>query len=145
MTVTDVHLDGQYWGVRTRGPNILAPLTDADLSNEAFPFGTIQEIDLGYPRVHGCRRTYMGERGWELYVPTEFALGAFDTSGGPVDREAYPGRLPRMNRCEGKKGPTATGVTTSPRRTHHCTLASRGAWPSTSRRLHRSRSSGGPA
>ena len=87
MTVTDVTSGWAVLGVF--GPearNILAPLTDVDLSNEAFPFGTIQEIDLGYARSMAVRRTYMGELGWELYVPTEFALGAFDTlwgSGGP--------------------------------------------------------------
>jgi 4-methylaminobutanoate oxidase (formaldehyde-forming) len=57
---------------------IVAPLTDADLGNEAFPFGTLQEIDLAYARAIAVRRTYMGELGWELYVPTEFALGVFD-------------------------------------------------------------------
>ena len=87
MTVTDVTSGWAVLGVF--GPearNILTPLTDADLSNEAFPFGTIQEIDLGYARSMAVRRTYMGELGWELYVPTEFALGAFDTvwdSGRP--------------------------------------------------------------
>jgi 4-methylaminobutanoate oxidase (formaldehyde-forming) len=87
MTVTDVTSAWAMLGVF--GPearNIVAPLTDADLSNEAFPFGTLQEIDLGYARSIAVRRTYMGELGWELYVPTEFALGAFDAlweSGAP--------------------------------------------------------------
>lgn len=63
------------------GPNarqFLQPLTPADLSNAAFPFGTSQEIDLGYARVRASRVTYVGELGWELYVPTEFAAGVFD-------------------------------------------------------------------
>ena len=63
------------------GPNarqFLQPLTTADLSNAAFPFGTSQEIDLGYARVRAGRVTYVGELGWELYVPTEFAAGVFD-------------------------------------------------------------------
>ncbi|HCV99857.1 MAG TPA: FAD-dependent oxidoreductase, partial [Acidimicrobiaceae bacterium] len=87
MTVTDVTSAWAVLGVF--GPearNIVAPLTDADLSNKAFPFGTLQEIDLGYARSIAVRRTYMGELGWELYVPTEFALGAFDAlweSGEP--------------------------------------------------------------
>ena len=46
---------------------------DADLSNAAFPFGTSREIELGYARVRASRITYVGELGWELYVPTEFA------------------------------------------------------------------------
>ena len=55
--------------------DLLSALTDADLSNEAFPFGTSQEIDLGYARVRASRVTYVGELGWELYIPTEFAAG----------------------------------------------------------------------
>jgi 4-methylaminobutanoate oxidase (formaldehyde-forming) len=56
----------------------LQPLTPADLSNDAFPFGTSREIDLGYARVRASRITYVGELGWELYVPTEFAASVFD-------------------------------------------------------------------
>ncbi len=58
--------------------SVLSPLTDVDLGNGSFPFGTIQEIDLAYARVTAVRRTYMGELGWELYIPTEFSLGVFD-------------------------------------------------------------------
>ena len=87
MTVTDVTSGYAVLGVfGPKARDIVAPLTDADLSNEAFPFGTLQEIDFGYARSIAVRRTYMGELGWELYVPTEFALGAFDAlweSGGP--------------------------------------------------------------
>ncbi len=63
------------------GPNsraLLAKLSDADLSNAAFPFGTAREIDLGMARVRAVRITYVGELGWELYVPSEFAPGVFD-------------------------------------------------------------------
>ena len=35
-------------------------------------------IDLGYARVRASRITYVGELGWELYIPTEFAAGVFD-------------------------------------------------------------------
>jgi 4-methylaminobutanoate oxidase (formaldehyde-forming) len=87
MTVTDVTSGYAVLGVfGPRARDIVAPLTDADLSNEAFPFGTLQEVDLAYARAIAVRRTYMGELGWELYVPTEFALGAFDSlwkSGAP--------------------------------------------------------------
>ncbi|MEE3204951.1 MAG: aminomethyltransferase family protein, partial [Actinomycetota bacterium] len=79
MTVTDVTSGYAVLGVfGPRARDIVAPLTDADLSNEAFPFGTLQEIDLAYARAIAVRRTYMGELGWELYVPAEFAVGAFD-------------------------------------------------------------------
>jgi 4-methylaminobutanoate oxidase (formaldehyde-forming) len=57
---------------------LLSRLTDANLSNDAFPFATSQVIDLGYARVRASRITYVGELGWELYVPTEFVQGVYD-------------------------------------------------------------------
>jgi 4-methylaminobutanoate oxidase (formaldehyde-forming) len=57
---------------------LLQPLSSDDLSNDAFPFGTSREIDLGYARVRATRISYVGELGWELYVPTEFTPGVFD-------------------------------------------------------------------
>ena len=63
------------------GPNaraLLQSLTPADLSNEAFRFGTSREIELGYALVRASRITYVGELGWELYIPTEFAVGVYD-------------------------------------------------------------------
>jgi len=57
---------------------VLASLTDADLSNAAFPFATAKEIDLAYARVWATRITYVGELGWELHMPTEFAAGVFE-------------------------------------------------------------------
>ena len=58
--------------------DILARLTSADLSNEGFPFATIREIDIGYATVYANRMTYVGELGWELIVPTEFAVGVYE-------------------------------------------------------------------
>jgi heterotetrameric sarcosine oxidase gamma subunit len=52
---------------------LLQRLSPADFSNEGFPFGTSREIDLGYARVRASRLTYVGELGWELYMPAEFA------------------------------------------------------------------------
>jgi 4-methylaminobutanoate oxidase (formaldehyde-forming) len=48
------------------------------MSNQAFPYLTAQEIDMGYALVKALRITYVGELGWELYVPTEFTLHVFD-------------------------------------------------------------------
>jgi 4-methylaminobutanoate oxidase (formaldehyde-forming) len=61
-----------------RSRELLAGLTPADMSDAAFPFGTSQVIDLGYARVRASRITYVGELGWEIYIPTEFAAGVFD-------------------------------------------------------------------
>jgi 4-methylaminobutanoate oxidase (formaldehyde-forming) len=57
---------------------LLQSLTIDDLSDEGFPFGTSRLIDLGYATVRASRVTYVGELGWELYIPTEFATGVFD-------------------------------------------------------------------
>jgi 4-methylaminobutanoate oxidase (formaldehyde-forming) len=61
-----------------RSRELLAALTDADLSDAAFPFGTSRRISLGYSTVRATRITYVGELGWELYVPTEFAVGVYE-------------------------------------------------------------------
>jgi 4-methylaminobutanoate oxidase (formaldehyde-forming) len=57
---------------------LLAQVSDADLSNQAFPFRASREIEIGYARVRASRITYVGELGWELYVPTEFASHVFE-------------------------------------------------------------------
>jgi 4-methylaminobutanoate oxidase (formaldehyde-forming) len=57
---------------------LLAELTTADLSNVAFPYLTAQEIDLHHARALALRMSFVGELGWELFVPTEFALGVYD-------------------------------------------------------------------
>ena len=48
---------------------LLAPLTSADLSDNAFPFGASQEIELAGAPLRASRISYVGELGWELYVP----------------------------------------------------------------------------
>lgn len=63
------------------GPNsraLLEKLSGADLSNAAFPFATSREIEIGYARVRASRVTYVGELGWELYMPAEFSTHVFD-------------------------------------------------------------------
>jgi glycine cleavage system aminomethyltransferase T len=54
-------------------------VSDADFSNEAFPFGSSREIEIGYARVRASRVSYVGELGWELLIPAEFAQHVFDT------------------------------------------------------------------
>jgi len=58
--------------------NLLQRLTPADLSHEAFPFASSQEIELGFANVRASRISFVGELGWELYIPTEFTLGVYD-------------------------------------------------------------------
>ena len=59
--------------------SLLEKLSGADLSNAAFPFGASQEIEIGYARVRASRITYVGELGWELYIPSEFAVHVLET------------------------------------------------------------------
>lgn len=58
---------------------LLSKLSDADLSNSAFPFATSKVIDLGYAKARVSRITYVGELAWELYIPTEFVQGVYDS------------------------------------------------------------------
>ncbi|HEY2683350.1 MAG TPA: FAD-dependent oxidoreductase [Steroidobacteraceae bacterium] len=57
---------------------LLQSLTPDDLSNAAFPFATSREIEIGYALVRASRVTFVGELGWELYVPTEYLLGVYE-------------------------------------------------------------------
>ncbi len=77
--VTDV--TSGYAQLNVQGPRsreLLQPLTSVDLSNAAFPFRTAREIDLGFARVLCIRVTYVGELGYELYIPAEQALHVYD-------------------------------------------------------------------
>ncbi len=59
------------WGPRAR--DVLASTTSADVSHEGFPFATCRTIELGSLRVLASRISYVGDLGWELYVPIEQA------------------------------------------------------------------------
>jgi glycine cleavage system aminomethyltransferase T/glycine/D-amino acid oxidase-like deaminating enzyme len=61
-----------------RSRELLQRVSTDDFSNDAFPFGTSREIDLGYASVRATRLTYVGELGWELYTPVEFAVGVYE-------------------------------------------------------------------
>ncbi|MBI5495471.1 MAG: GcvT family protein [Deltaproteobacteria bacterium] len=77
--VTDV--TGAYAQLNVQGPHsraLLQTLTRADLSNAAFPYRAAREIDLGYARVLLVRITYLGELGYELYIPAEQAVHVYD-------------------------------------------------------------------
>lgn len=79
VTATDVTSGSAV--IALMGPNsrdLLSSLTDADLTNDAFPFGAARTIDIGYASVFALRMTYVGELGWELYVPTEFAAHVYE-------------------------------------------------------------------
>jgi 4-methylaminobutanoate oxidase (formaldehyde-forming) len=81
MHIEVVDVSSAYAVIGVMGPasrDLLQRASKADLSHEAFPFGTSQLIDVGFFTVRATRLTYVGELGWELYVPAEFANGVFD-------------------------------------------------------------------
>ncbi len=79
-TVTDISATMAMVPVMgPRSRQLLQSLTDADLSPEAFPFGTSQEIDLGCAFVRATRITYVGELGWELLIPADLAVHVYET------------------------------------------------------------------
>jgi 4-methylaminobutanoate oxidase (formaldehyde-forming) len=77
--ITDV--TSGYGQLNIQGPKsraLLQSITSADLSNEAFPFRTVREIDIGLARVMCVRITYAGELGYELNIPSEQAVHVYD-------------------------------------------------------------------
>ncbi len=76
VDVTSAYAVLGVMGPRSR--ELLSLLSRQDLSHEGFPFGDSREIDLGYATVRATRITYVGELGWELYVPSEFAVGIYE-------------------------------------------------------------------
>ncbi len=76
-----VDVSGSYAVLGLMGPRsraMLASLTPDDMADAAFPFAASRIIDLGFARVRASRITYVGELGWELYVPVACAQGVFD-------------------------------------------------------------------
>jgi glycine cleavage system aminomethyltransferase T/glycine/D-amino acid oxidase-like deaminating enzyme len=70
-----------YGQLNIQGPKsreLMQSLTTTDLSNEAFPFRCAREIEIGYTKVLCIRITYLGELGYELYIPAEQATHVYD-------------------------------------------------------------------
>jgi 4-methylaminobutanoate oxidase (formaldehyde-forming) len=98
-----------------RARDLLQGLTRTDLSHEAFPFATSRLIDLGYSTVRATRITYVGELGWELYVPTEFAVGVYEllTRAG-AEHGLTPAGYSTINSLRLEKGYRAFGADIGP-------------------------------
>jgi glycine cleavage system T protein len=87
VTITDVTNDLAMFGVMgPKSRDLLGELTPADLSNEAFPFATAADIEVSGHAVRALRLTYVGELGWELYVPWEEAPSLYDAIVEAGDR-----------------------------------------------------------
>ncbi|HET9895579.1 MAG TPA: FAD-dependent oxidoreductase [Streptosporangiaceae bacterium] len=86
--VTDV--TSGYAQINVQGPRsreLLSAVTQADVSNEAFPFRAARFIDIGFARALCIRITYLGELGYELHIPAEQANAVYDrlvAAGAPL-------------------------------------------------------------
>jgi 4-methylaminobutanoate oxidase (formaldehyde-forming) len=77
-----VDVTNAYSILGVMGPNsraLLSRVTDADLSNAAFPFLSSRVISVGHATVRAVRITYVGELGWELHMPMDQAALVYDT------------------------------------------------------------------
>ena len=79
VTLSD--MTSAYAVIGVMGPNarqLMSQLSPDDLSNQAFPYMTHREIEIADTVAHASRISYIGELGWELYVPSEAALPLYD-------------------------------------------------------------------
>jgi dimethylglycine dehydrogenase len=71
----------RYGSIIIAGPKareVLSQVTEADLSNAAFPWLSAREIEIGYARLLALRVNYVGELGWELHAPVEHMASIYD-------------------------------------------------------------------
>ncbi len=86
-----------------RAREVMRAVSPDDFSNAAFPFATAREIEVGLGLARAHRVSYVGELGWELYVPTEMAAHVFETlmAADPAPR---PAGLHALDSCRLEKG-----------------------------------------
>jgi glycine cleavage system aminomethyltransferase T/glycine/D-amino acid oxidase-like deaminating enzyme len=106
------------WGPRAR--EILASVTSDDISNEAFKFGTSRTIEVDTLRVLASRISYVGDLGWELYIPMDQGLRLWDVlweAGKPhglapcgIGVYGTTGRLEKSYRAHGNELETEYNV-----------------------------------
>lgn len=91
FTVTDV--TSAYTLLSLQGPrsrDLLQAIADVDLSTEKVPFRSSCEIELGYAKIMAIRVTYMGELGYELYIPTEYSHTVYNALVEGVSAQGVP-------------------------------------------------------
>ncbi len=102
------NVTGRYATLVLAGPNAratLARVTEADLSNAAFPWLSAQEIEIGFARALALRVNYVGELGWELHLPVEHEAAVYDAlwdagqAHGLRDFGAYAMDSLRLEKC----------------------------------------------
>jgi dimethylglycine dehydrogenase len=80
-TVAIANVTAQFGTLVLAGPrsrDLLAAVTEADLSNAAFPWLSAREIEIGYAKLRALRVNYVGELGWELHVPMAYLVDVYD-------------------------------------------------------------------
>jgi len=103
-----VDMTSAYSLMTLHGPQsraILQSISGDDLSNEAFAFGAAKEIDIAHARGWAIRRSFLGELGFELLLPTEFTVHVYDEIrriGDPLGLR-HMGMF-AMNSCRLEKG-----------------------------------------
>ncbi|MCP4008629.1 MAG: FAD-dependent oxidoreductase [Proteobacteria bacterium] len=103
--VTDVTNSWAVFGMM--GPNsreLLKEVLKIDLSTEAFPFGSWQDVEVGSAIGRAFRVSFVGELGWELYIPVDQARHAFDylwQAGKPFNLK--PAGLHALDSCRLEK------------------------------------------
>ncbi len=106
VTVTDVTSALPMLGLMgPRSRDLLAQLSGENLSGEVFPFASSRILEIGYAQVRASRITYVGELGYELYIPAEFALHVFEriVEAGKGHGLGFAG-MHAMNSCRLEKG-----------------------------------------
>lgn len=116
VDVVDVSSSYAVYGVMGPGSrHLLQQLTRSDLTDGAFPFAASRQIDLGHSTVRATRITYVGELGWELYVPAEFAVGVYeDLFGAGADVPLTGAGYYAINSLRLDKGYRAFGAELTP-------------------------------
>ena len=71
--------------IRSQARQLMERVTPVALDNDAFAFGSVQEIEVGMALARAHRVTYVGELGWELYVSADQAVHVFDALVAAAD------------------------------------------------------------
>jgi glycine cleavage system aminomethyltransferase T len=102
---TDVTAAWAVLGVMGPGSRaLLEKITSADLSNSAFPFATTQQVEIGCAVGRAFRVSYVGELGWELYIPSDQARHAYDVVlEAGADHGLVPAGMHALDSCRIEK------------------------------------------
>ncbi len=76
LEVTSAYAVLSLMGPKSR--DVLAAVSDADVGNAAFPFGSWREVMIAGAPVRALRVTYVGELGWELHLPVDYAAAVYE-------------------------------------------------------------------